>query len=39
MNHPVPLAEVATFCRPPRIERSTPCLHLYVLDGKAALIR
>jgi hypothetical protein len=36
---PIPLKDVATFCRPPRIDRTTPCLHLYVLDAKAALLR
>jgi len=36
---PAPLADVATFCRPPRIDRSPTCLHLYALGGKAAFAR
>jgi hypothetical protein len=36
---PAPLADVAAFCRPSRIDRRTTCLHLYALDGKAAFAR
>jgi hypothetical protein len=31
---PIPLTRVATFCRPPRIDRKHPCLDLY--EGQVA---
>jgi hypothetical protein len=36
---PAPLALVATFCRPARIDRRTTCLQVYAIDGKAAVMR
>jgi hypothetical protein len=35
---PVPLAHVATFCRPERLDRRLPCMDLYDLDPRAALL-
>jgi hypothetical protein len=36
---PTPLTEVAVFCRPDRLDRRTPCLHLYALNAKAVVMR
>ncbi len=34
-----PVTNIATFCRPERVDRRLPCLDLYAVDVNAALVR